>query len=60
MPVTINEVDSEVDVQSGERGGGGDSSPKTQPTPEAQGNWLEIARRELQRELRTAAWGFDD
>ena len=64
MPVTINEVDAEVNVQSGERGveGGGssDASSKTQPTPESQATWMELARREAQREARTAAWGFDD
>ena len=63
MPVQINEVDAEVEVQSGDRGagqGGGEASARTQPTPEAGHDWIELARREAQRAARTAAWGFDD
>ncbi len=61
MPVTINDIDTDVDVQQDELGGiGHDASEKTQPTPQAQADWAEIARRERQRASRTAAWGFDD
>jgi len=61
MPITINEVETEVEVRSADSGGEGQNlAAKTQPSPESQDTWAEIARRERQRHDRTAAWGFDD
>lgn len=59
MPVTINEVDSQVEVESSGGGGGGEAS-RTEAPAEALQRWQELARREAQYEARTSAWGFDD
>lgn len=57
MPVTINEVESRIEVLP--PGGGGEGL-----SPEVVARivqiWLELARRQQRNEARTAAWGFDD
>ena len=61
MPVTIHELESEIDVRpADEDGSGPDVAARTQPTPAAQESWRESARREHQQLARTAAWGHDD
>jgi hypothetical protein len=57
MPVTINEVESQIEVES--------ASAQTVSSHEddaiqAMQRWQELARAQMRREARTAAWGFDD
>lgn len=60
MPVTVNEMDTQVEVETRGAEGGGAASAKQTPAPEAQRQWQQIARRFIELEKRTAAWGFDD
>lgn len=62
MPVTINEMETQVEVETqadGSGGGSADASADMHPV-EALRQWQALAGRALQREARTAAWGFDD
>lgn len=58
MPVTINEIESQVEVESGAPPAG--ESSRSDNAAEALQRWQELARLQAQREMRTAAWGFDD
>jgi hypothetical protein len=57
MPVNINELDSSIAVEpppdQAEQGG-------TEDSAEALARLAEQTRQLMQREARTAAWGFDD
>lgn len=57
MPVTINEVESRVEVLPPGEGG---EAPSPDVTARIVQIWLELARRQQRNEARTAAWGFDD
>jgi hypothetical protein len=56
MPVQINQVDAEVQVEGG--------TPPAQPQPTTPANgpeqWAEQQRRARQLEARTASFDFDD
>lgn len=62
MPITIEEIESTVDVEGPAGGGGGGSQAGagTSPSPQAQQRWLDMARRGEELAARTAAWRFDD
>ena len=57
MPVTINELDSHIDVEAPS-----DQMEQGRPedSAEALQRFAEQARLLKQREARTAAWDFDD
>ncbi len=57
MPVTINQLESQIEVESPQ---GGAEAPRTEAPAEALQRWQEIAHREAQLCARTAAWDFDD
>ena len=57
MPVTINEIESQIQVEAPASHG---EAARPELPAEAQQRWQEMARREAQREARTSAWGFDD
>lgn len=59
MPVTINEVESRVEVEP-EPGTTPAAAARTALTAAALQQWLDLARRRAELEARTAAWGFDD
>lgn len=57
MPVTINEVESNIEVEpaAAQAEAGHEEVPA-----QALQRWIELAREQMRREARTAAWGFDD
>lgn len=57
MPVTINEVESQIEVESAPAHA---DRPREEDTAQALQRWQELAREQMRREARTAAWGFDD
>jgi hypothetical protein len=57
MPVTINEVESQIEVESAS---GQTESSQEDDSIQAMQSWQELARQQMRRETRTAAWGFDD
>jgi len=57
MPITINEVESQIQVDAPASQG---ETARPEMSAEAQQRWQEMARREAQREARTTAWNFDD
>ena len=57
MPVTINQVESQIEVESPDSSG---EAPRTEAPAEALQRWQELARREARLSERTAAWDFDD
>lgn len=57
MPVTINQLESQIEVESPQSG---TEAPRTEAPAAALQGWQEIARREAQLNARTAAWDFDD
>jgi hypothetical protein len=57
MPVNINQVDAQIDVESKTDEA---EPPREDDTTRALQRWEELARLQMQRALRTAAWGFDD
>lgn len=57
MPVHIDQVEAEVEVQSGTPAAG---ASEAQDEAQALERWREAARREQQRTARTAAYDFDD
>jgi hypothetical protein len=57
MPIQINEVETQVDVQAP---GSAQETPSTKAALEALARWQEMARRGSQLAERTAAWNFDD
>jgi hypothetical protein len=57
MPVTINQVESQIEVESPDSSG---EAPRTEASAQALQRWQELARREARLSARTAAWGFDD
>ncbi|HEY0823393.1 MAG TPA: hypothetical protein VGD76_06355 [Ramlibacter sp.] len=57
MPIHIDEVDTQVDIQTSEHPA---EPPRPQPPAEALPRWQQLARRDTELALRTAAWGFDD
>ena len=61
MPIHLDEVETQVDVQTrGSGGGANDSAATTATPPDALPRWQELARRDALLAERTAAWGFDD
>jgi len=58
MPVSINQVESEIDVESA--AGAAQSTGQEQDTAQALQLWQALARQQQRHEARTAAWGFDD
>lgn len=57
MPVTINEVESQIEVEST---AGQAEGSREEDAIQAMQRWQELARAQMRREARTAAWGFDD
>ena len=57
MPVTINEVESRIEVESAPAHA---ERPSEEDAAQALQRWQELAREQMRREARTAAWGFDD
>lgn len=58
MPIHIDEVDTQVDIQTSEHATA--EPPRTEPKPEALPRWQQLAQRDAELCCRTAAWGFDD
>jgi hypothetical protein len=57
MPIHIDEVDTQVEVQTSES----PRQPARLEAPkEALHRWQELSRREAEVRARTLAWGFDD
>jgi len=57
MPIHIDEVQSEVQVQSPRRGGG---AAERAPVPgQAQADWQRLQRQAQADRARTSAWGND-
>lgn len=57
MPVTINEVDSQIEVEGNAAQAEGG---REEDALQAMQRWQQLAREQMRREARTAAWGFDD
>ncbi|MEW6705799.1 MAG: hypothetical protein AB1430_13220 [Pseudomonadota bacterium] len=57
MPIHIDELDTQVDVQTSESN---PEPPRTQPPAEALQRWQQLAARQAELQARTQAWGFDD
>jgi hypothetical protein len=57
MPISIDELETRVDVQTSDQP---HEPPRTQPQPHDLPRWQQLARREAELALRTAAWDFDD
>jgi hypothetical protein len=57
MPIRIDEMQTQVDVQSGE---GAHAPERQQPQAEALPDWDRLARRQAELQARTAAWNFED
>lgn len=58
MPIHIDEVQSEVQVQSPRRGGGAAAERASVPG-QAQADWLRLQRQAQADRARTSAWGND-
>ncbi len=57
MPIQIDEMQTQVDVQSGDGAG---APERQQPPAEALPNWERLAARHAELTARTAAWNFED
>ncbi|MDB5860579.1 MAG: hypothetical protein JWQ76_4268 [Ramlibacter sp.] len=57
MPIHIDEVDTQVDIQSSEHPA---EPPRSEAKPDALPRWQQLARRDAELAQRTAAWGFED
>ena len=57
MPIHIDEMETQVDIQSSEQPA---EPPRSEPKPDALPRWQQLARREAELALRTSAWGFED
>ncbi|MCG2593184.1 hypothetical protein LZ009_10370 [Ramlibacter sp. XY19] len=57
MPIHIDEVDTQVDIQTSEQA---TEPPRSEPKPDALPRWQQMARRDAELALRTSAWGFED
>ena len=57
MPIEINEVNADVEVDGGGEAQGGEAG---EASAKALSRWQELARRDEQLARRTQAWGFDD
>jgi len=58
MPIHINEVEAEVEVESAARAGG--EAAELRSDAAELNRWREQARREQRLAARTAAFDFDD
>ncbi len=57
MPIHIDEVDTQVDVQTP---GAAAEPPRPQPGAEQLLRWQQLAAREAELQWRTQAWNLDD
>lgn len=60
MPVSIDEVQSEVVVEGGGAQGGAGGEARILPEPAALLRWQQAARQLMWDEARTRAFDFDD
>ena len=57
MPIAIDEMQTEVDVQTTEHA---HEPPRTEPPADTLPRWQELRRRDAELCERIAAWNFDD
>lgn len=60
MPVSIDEVRSDVTVEGGNAQGGAGGEARNLPEPAAMLRWQQTARQLMWDEARTRAFDFDD
>uniref|UniRef100_UPI003F4986C1 hypothetical protein n=1 Tax=Cupriavidus yeoncheonensis TaxID=1462994 RepID=UPI003F4986C1 len=56
MPITVNELEAQIEVAPG----AGQAEAGQEDRAEAMQRWLDLAREQLRRDARTAAWANDD
>ena len=57
MPIHIDEVDTQVDIQTSEQAA---EPPRSEPKADALPRWQQLARRDAELAQRLSAWGFED